>query len=321
MSIRLASVALVASLIPALSVWGAKGFDSAAWLEKREVFSREAERLRAAYSNCTMQVQEAAEGVMLPVETYPNGAVKTSLAAKRVQFFLDKGLVWAEGVCLKRFSADGKLDLQVDAAACLVDRSTKSGWAEGAVKMTYGATTVSGEGTYFSSPENYISIWQKTSLTSSEVSGKGLRGGSLKTQASSASIASVRGDFDRGSRVALFEQGVRVDYDEVTLCSERLFAFFDVSNRLSRAVAIGSVVVTNGVRTGACAKAMFRRLQRDVCLYGDGQGQLARLSEGGEGGNVLAGESIRFWIDDEQVEVRQAQLDVKTTKSKGGVLP
>ena len=73
-------------------------FDSADWLGKRELLTREAERLRAAYTNCVARLEAPADDVTVPVETFPDGSVKVVIHAKRAQYFADTGLVWAEGV-------------------------------------------------------------------------------------------------------------------------------------------------------------------------------------------------------------------------------
>jgi len=51
-------VLLAAAL--ALAAEAAHAFDSAGWLGKREVFAREAERLRLVYSNCVARLQTPA---------------------------------------------------------------------------------------------------------------------------------------------------------------------------------------------------------------------------------------------------------------------
>ena len=79
-------------------------FDSADWLGKRELLTREAERLRAAYTNCVARLEAPADDVTVPVETFPDGSVKVVIHAKRAQYFADTGLVWAEGVTVKRFA-------------------------------------------------------------------------------------------------------------------------------------------------------------------------------------------------------------------------
>ena len=156
-----------------LAASAALAFDSAGWLEKRELLTREAERLRAAYSNCLSRVKSPAEDVTVPVETFDDGSVKTVVAAKKAQFFLKEGLVWAEGVVIRKFKADGEQETLVEAASCVVDRATKSGWAEGAALVRHGGTTFRGEGVYFSSPEGYVRVFRNADIESDDFSSRG----------------------------------------------------------------------------------------------------------------------------------------------------
>lgn len=150
-------------------------FDSAGWLAKREMLTREAERLQVAYSNCLARVSEAAEDVIVPLETFPDGAVKSSVHAKRAQFFLDTGLVWAADVTVKKLDDEGKVVSQIDAASCVIDRTTKSGWAEGPAKLRHGTTEFEGEGVYFSSPEGYVSVMRRSRIVSKDLKFGGLQ--------------------------------------------------------------------------------------------------------------------------------------------------
>ncbi len=149
-------------------------FDSEAWLGKREMLTREAERLRAAYSNCTARVDQSAEGMVVPIETYPNGAIKYSIAADRAQFFLKEGLIWADGVVITQLDLDGKELSRIEARSCVVDRDTKSGWVEGRARIVRDRTSFTGEGVYFSSPENYVISFDASRVESKDVKTGGL---------------------------------------------------------------------------------------------------------------------------------------------------
>ena len=158
------TLAVFCSLVPSLFA-----FDSDGWHGKREVFAREAERLRAVYSNCLVQVAVPAENVTIPVETFDDGSVKVMIFAKKAQYFLDKGLVWAEDVTVRRFKPDGTLEAKIEAKNCVVDRFSKSGWAEGLATVTHGKTVFKGEGVYFSSPEGYVRVVERTDVESKDL--------------------------------------------------------------------------------------------------------------------------------------------------------
>lgn len=153
----------------------AAAFDSEAWLEKREILSREAERLMAAYTNYAAKVTDPAENVTVPVESFPNGAIKTVVQAKKAKLFLQEGFIWAENVVVKRFRSPGKLEFRIDARNCIIDRSTKSGWANGKAIIRHDGTVFYGDGIYFSSPEGFVTSWRDT-----RVEIRGIKTGSLK---------------------------------------------------------------------------------------------------------------------------------------------
>lgn len=150
-------------------------FNSEEWLGKREVLAREAERLRQAYSNCVTHLEVPAENVTVPVETFEDGSVKVMIFAEKAQYFLQQGLVWAEGVTVKKFKQDGTLDAQIDAKNCVVDRFSKSGWAEGQATVVHGKTTFRGRGIYFSSPEAYVKVFDESEIDSKDLKFGGMR--------------------------------------------------------------------------------------------------------------------------------------------------
>ena len=101
--------------------------------------------------------------------------MRTVVAAKRAQFFLHEGLVWAEGVKIRKFRADGSQEALVEAERCVVDRSTKSGWAQGKALVVHGGTVFRGEDVYFSSPESFVHVGRNMEMESDDIaSGKGL---------------------------------------------------------------------------------------------------------------------------------------------------
>lgn len=152
---------------------GVRAFDSAAWLAKRADLEHEIGRLRDAYRQCARNVQTPAEDVTVPIETFPDGSVKTSVHARKAQYFIASGLVWAEGVTVRKFKRDGTLDLTLEAQSCVVDRLTKSGWAEGPAKLTQGESVFRGRGVYFSSPEEYVRVTRDSDLESKDLKGGG----------------------------------------------------------------------------------------------------------------------------------------------------
>ncbi len=134
----------------------------------------------------------------------------------------------------------------------------------------------------------------------------------------SARITSRTSDFDRKEGVALFEGDVFVRYsDDSTMAADRLFMFFTASNELARVVAIGNVVISNETRRGTSAFATYRRKKGEIEMFGDAKkGVPARLEECGKEKSALEGSRIKYWLNSEQVDVENAQIEIP---SKGGV--
>ena len=152
----------------------AQAFDFSAWRAQRSLHEREAGRLRAAYSNCMQRMERPAEDVTVPVEMHPDGSVRLVVQAKKAQFFLDTGLVWAENVVVRKLDQDGTVDTRIDARSCVIDRFTKSGWAEGAARVQHGKTSFSGRNVYFSSPESYVRVYAGADLQTEDAKAKGV---------------------------------------------------------------------------------------------------------------------------------------------------
>lgn len=152
----------------------AGAFDAAAWFEKRAMLGQEAERLEADYRLYAQKVASPAENLVLPIEKYPNGAIKTLLKAKRAQIFLENDYIWAEGVEVEEFEKDGRRRGFFSAESCLVDRSTRSGWIAGHAHAVYDQTTLDGESVYFSFSEEYVKLYDAVRIEQKDVKVKGV---------------------------------------------------------------------------------------------------------------------------------------------------
>lgn len=163
-----ASVAPVRAAEEGATPAAAPCFDSTAWMAKRNDDS-DALRLRAAYSNCLAQVKTPAENVLVPLEHFEDGRVKSQLWAAKAQFFLDTGFVWASGIRVEQFKADGTPDGTLEAESCVVDRKTQSGWVEGRATAKMNGSAVSGIGIYFSFREQFIKIMSQAEIRTKQV--------------------------------------------------------------------------------------------------------------------------------------------------------
>jgi len=129
---------------------------------------------------------------------------------------------------------------------------------------------------------------------------------------SSARITGKSCDFDRDAGVVLFEGDVKVEYaGEYTLTADKVYAFTVGTNELSRVVATGNVVISNGTRIGTCPMATYRRRRREIEMFGDGKEAMAHLEDRGKNASAVDGTRIRFWLDAEQFEVENSTIRVQ----------
>lgn len=138
-------------------------FSSAKWLEERGDDS-DVLRLRAAYADCVKKIETPAENVLIPLETFSNGQVKSRVTAGRAHMFPDTGFIWGEQIRVEQFKEDGTLYASLDAENCVVDRKSKCGWVEGSAKMVYGDSSVRGRGVYFSLEREFVKIFSQSEI-------------------------------------------------------------------------------------------------------------------------------------------------------------
>ena len=124
-------------------------------------------------------------------------------------------------------------------------------------------------------------------------------------------VTSDRATYLRKDGVLAFEGNVCVDDVEFKMHAREVSLFLEGTNTLKRVGAIGDVAVTNGLRSGSCAKATYNKALSKVVLYGDPKaGVMARLRDAGKHRSEVEGRKITFWIDTEQVEVEGSTVTV-----------
>lgn len=143
----------------------APSFNSAEWLEKRAVLTREAERLQAVYAECAAKITDPATDVVVPIETFSDGSIRSEIRAKKAMYFFNEGYIWAEDVMVFRYDETRKVVSQIDAKNMVIDRVTKSGWADGPAVVRHESTKFEGEGIYFSSMEGYLMSLKGAKIT------------------------------------------------------------------------------------------------------------------------------------------------------------
>ena len=168
-------VHILVSIFAASAMLAVSAFDSGKWLAERGDDS-DMLRLRAAYEDCIKKIEAPAENVAFPLETYPDGTVKSRLRAGRAYMFLDTGFIWGENIRVEQYKSDGKtVEGFLTADNCIVDRKSKSGWVQGNAHMDWDGTAIKGRGIYFSFEREFIKIFSQT-----EIRAKSLKLGSGK---------------------------------------------------------------------------------------------------------------------------------------------
>ena len=124
-------------------------------------------------------------------------------------------------------------------------------------------------------------------------------------------VTSDRSSYLRKEGVLAFEGNVAVEDVEFKMNADIVNLFLDGTNDLKRVVAVGNVAVTNGLRSGTCAKATYNRALSRIVMYGDEKaGIVARLNDNGKNKSQVEGRKITFWVDTEQVEVDGSVITV-----------
>ncbi len=305
-------------------------FDSGRWMAERGDDS-DVVRLREVYDRRVSEIAHPAENVAFPIETYPNGVVKSRLRAGKAYMFLDSGFVWGANVVVEQYKEDGKTAMgTLTADCCIVDRKTKTGWAPGFAKIVWGDASVSGRGVHFDLGREFVKIFADTRIEAEGFGGKEAKsvlgvaarrtagkkepegvGGRRK-----ATIVAERADYDHRSGVVLFDRNVFLDDAEYQMGADRLFVFLEGTNTLRRLVALGNVAITNGTKTAHCDKATYVRQIGKIDMYGDERAS-ARLEDGGGKKSAVEGDRVTFWTDTEQVEVENAIVSVPAFGTSG----
>ena len=133
-----------------------------------------------------------------------------------------------------------------------------------------------------------------------------------------AKISSKTTYYDRKEGFAVFSGNVHVDDERYQMHADKAYVFMDGTNELTRIVALGHVAITNENRRAYGAKASYYRNPGMAVLYGSDD-VVAEVREAApDGDRVVRGSKIKFWIDSEQVEVIDGEINAPT-KDAGGL--
>lgn len=99
--------------------------------------------------------------------------------------------------------------------------------------------------------------------------------------------------FDYGRSTCIFDGSVVVDDPRVKMECDKLYVFFDASNRVDSIVAIGRVKVWQDDRWGVCKKAVYTAEKGTIVMTGE-----PRLQSGN---NLVRGDKIKIYVNSEKV--------------------
>lgn len=131
-----------------------------------------------------------------------------------------------------------------------------------------------------------------------------------------AKITAANTFYDRKEGVAMFDSKVHVDDESYQLWADKAYVFLSGTNDVRRIVAIGNVAITNEARRAYGVKASYYKEGGMVVLYGDKDRVAEVRDESKADDQTVKGSKIKFWIDSEQVQVIDA--DIETPTQGGG---
>ena len=138
-------------------------------------FAADEARLKVEYRRCVEKLDKPSEGIVVPIESHPDGSLKADVYAGQAQFFEKDSIVWCGDVVVREYDTDGRIKLEIKASSCVVDRNTKSGWVEGFASGRYDKTKINGVGIYFSFPEEFVKISSNVVIESSDMKFEGVK--------------------------------------------------------------------------------------------------------------------------------------------------
>ncbi len=149
--------------LAALAALSLKAFDSRAWLADRDDDTDKL-RLEEAFSTFKHEDGLPAEDIMVPIEKFENGLVKTRLDASRAWIYPDVNIVIATGIHVVRNTEDGGVELDFTADNAVIDKETKTGWVDGNAVIKVDQAVAYGKGAYFSFEREIVRVYNQTKI-------------------------------------------------------------------------------------------------------------------------------------------------------------
>ena len=122
-------------------------------------------------------------------------------------------------------------------------------------------------------------------------------------------ITSDRLSFDYQRMTAEFENNVVVIDANMRLKADKLNVIFDNDSNMKQAIAIGDVHLWQQDKVGTCQKAIFIAKTGEIMLVGDAQIK--------RGNDLVRGDKITFWINEDRMVCEPGNLVLTPTKGSG----
>ena len=119
--------------------------------------------------------------------------------------------------------------------------------------------------------------------------------------------------FDYRRSIAIFTGNVVVDDPVLRLTCERLVVLFDATNQVRSLTATGSVHLISDDREGLCERLVYMTHSGEIIMTGN-----AMISRAGD---LVAGDLIKIWRDDERMEVKPGRLTIHGGSMPADIVP
>lgn len=107
--------------------------------------------------------EEPIKNLRVKLEYYPTGELKTELSAKEAKVSPD-GKIIAQGIVLKGFTIDGKVEMEIQAEDCVCDQDKGVASSSNKVSLIHGDITVDGKGFEWNGADKKLKIMKNAKV-------------------------------------------------------------------------------------------------------------------------------------------------------------
>jgi len=132
------------------------------------------------------------------------------------------------------------------------------------------------------------------------VSAIGTAYGEATVETKETVITSGQLTYDYKRSIAVFEEDVVVEDPQVRIESDTLTVMFDQTNDIKSVTSLGNLRISSENRRAQCRKAIYLARRGEILLNGDAKLYRDR--------DMLAGNQITFWLNEERVLCKPGRL-------------